>query len=58
MVAAGVTVVAVAHWLSSIKIADTIVVVQKGEIVEKGTYESLLKEFPEGVFAEMVALIK
>jgi ATP-binding cassette subfamily B protein len=39
----GKTVVVVAHRLSTVKDADQIVVLEKGEIVEKGTHKELVK---------------
>jgi ATP-binding cassette subfamily B protein len=39
----GKTVVVVAHRLSTVKNADQIVVLEKGEIVEKGTHNELVK---------------
>jgi len=39
----GKTVVVVAHRLSTVKNADQIVVLEKGEIVEKGTHKVLVK---------------
>ena len=39
----GKTVVIVAHRLSTVKNADQIVVLEKGEIVEKGTHKELVK---------------
>ena len=39
----GKTTVVIAHRLSTVKLADMIVVLDKGEIVEKGTHSDLLK---------------
>ena len=39
----GKTVVIVAHRLSTVKNADQIVVLEKGEVVEKGTHKELVK---------------
>lgn len=38
----GRTVVVVAHRLSTVKNADQIIVIEKGEIIEKGTHEELI----------------
>ncbi|MGV2831248.1 heterocyst formation ABC transporter subunit HepA [Myxosarcina sp. GI1(2024)] len=38
------TVIAIAHRLSTIVQADKVVVLEKGQIVEQGTYEELLKQ--------------
>ena len=40
----GKTVVIVAHRLSTVKNADQIVVLEKGEIIEKGTHKELVKK--------------
>ncbi|MDT8413937.1 MAG: ABC transporter ATP-binding protein [Flavobacteriaceae bacterium] len=46
------TSVVIAHRLSTIQNADLIVVLSKGEIVEKGTHESLLAE--KGIYEKLV----
>ncbi|MCK5840404.1 MAG: peptidase domain-containing ABC transporter, partial [Bacteroidales bacterium] len=48
----GKTVVVVAHRLSTVKNADQIVVLEKGEIVEKGTHTELTKK--KGAYYELV----
>jgi len=48
------TVVAVAHRLSTIRHADNIVVIERGEVAEQGTHEQLIGS--KGVYAELVRL--
>jgi ABC-type multidrug transport system fused ATPase/permease subunit len=38
----GMTVIVIAHRLSTVKGADTIAVVQKGLVVEQGSHDTLL----------------
>lgn len=47
------TRIVVAHRLSTIEQADRILVMNKGEIVEDGTYEELMKQ--NGLFAQLAA---
>ncbi|MVO09137.1 ATP-binding cassette domain-containing protein [Flavobacterium sp. TP390] len=48
------TSVVIAHRLSTIQKADTIVVMQKGEIVEQGTHADLLAK--DGMYAKLVSM--
>lgn len=48
----GKTVVIVAHRLSTVKNADKIIVMDKGQIVEQGTHEKLTNE--RGLYYELV----
>jgi subfamily B ATP-binding cassette protein MsbA len=48
------TSVVIAHRLSTIQKADTIVVMQKGEIVEQGTHEELLAK--NGMYSRLVQM--
>lgn len=50
-----VTTITIAHRLSTIKDADRIIVLRKGEIVEDGNHNSLLKDHPTGVYAKLVS---
>ena len=47
----GRTTFAIAHRLSTVRNADTILVLEDGEIVERGTHESLLSE--NGLYANL-----
>ena len=49
-----VTTIVIAHRLSTIKNADTIIVMKKGKLVEEGNHESLLKNYPNGIYAKLV----
>lgn len=48
------TSVVIAHRLSTIQKADTIVVMQKGEIVEQGTHDELLNK--NGMYSKLVQM--
>ena len=47
------TAIIIAHRLSTIKHADNILVIDKGRIVESGTYEQLKRK--NGLFTELLA---
>jgi ATP-binding cassette subfamily B protein len=49
----GRTTIAIAHRLSTVRDADQIVVLDRGRVVEVGTYDELLVR--DGRFAELVA---
>ena len=52
----GRTSVVVAHRLSTIKNCDTIAVLDKGVVVEKGSHSSLLAKGPSGAYFSLVCL--
>lgn len=47
-----VTRITIAHRLSTVRQADRIFVIRRGQVVEEGTYQSLMAE--QGFFAELV----
>ncbi|KAL8157858.1 hypothetical protein AgCh_002540 [Apium graveolens] len=49
------TTLVVAHRLSTVKTADTIAVIYKGNIVERGPHAELLQD-PEGAYSQLVRL--
>ncbi len=49
-----VTTVVIAHRLSTIRNADKIIVLKKGKLTEVGNHESLLRDYPDGVYAKLV----
>ena len=48
------TVIQVAHRLTTVRRADLILVVEQGEIVEKGTHEQLLEQ--RGIYHHLYML--
>nr|QVT92287.1 ABC transporter [Salvia miltiorrhiza] len=49
------TTVVVAHRLSTVRNANTIVVIHQGKVVEKGTHSELLED-PQGAYSQLVRL--
>lgn len=52
----GRTTVIVAHRLSTVTGADKIAVIKNGVVAEEGRHEQLLRAFPGGAYASLVAL--
>jgi ATP-binding cassette subfamily B (MDR/TAP) protein 1 len=50
----GVTVIVIAHRLSTVRNADKILVMGKGELKEEGSHDELLLKYPNGVYAKLV----
>ncbi|KAL6518891.1 ABC transporter B member 15 [Orobanche hederae] len=55
---AGRTSIVVAHRLSTIKTCDAIAVLDKGEVVEKGTHSSLMAKGSKGAYYSLVSLLQ
>lgn len=51
----GRTVLSIAHRLSTLRDADRLIVIEKGEIVEEGTHDELLK-IEDGIFRRLYEL--
>ena len=49
----GRTVITIAHRLSTIKHADTIAVLDRGQVIEQGSYEQLMM-LQDGLFRKLV----
>jgi ABC-type multidrug transport system fused ATPase/permease subunit len=46
-----VTIITIAHRLSTIRDADQILVIKDGKLTEKGNHETLLQDYPKGIYA-------
>ena len=51
----GRTVVIIAHRLSAVRHADTIIVMDRGEVRETGSHDELVAR-PDGIYAHLCAL--
>jgi len=49
-----VTCIVIAHRLSTIRDSDNIIVMEHGKIVEQGSHEFLLKNYPNGTYSDLV----
>lgn len=48
-----VTTLVIAHRLSTVQAADRIIVMKKGQVAEDGNHESLLRDYPTGIYAKL-----
>ena len=48
----GKTIIVIAHRLSTVRSADEILVIENGEIVEKGTHDDLIAK--NGIYKKLV----
>ena len=49
-----ITTIVIAHRLSTIRNSDKIIVMNKGKITEEGNHDSLLENYPDGIYAKFV----
>jgi len=49
-----VTTIVIAHRLTTVKDSDCIIVVKAGKKVEEGNHQSLLQNYPDGIYAKLV----
>lgn len=50
----GKTIIMIAHRLKTVKNADQIIVIENGEIVQKGTHKQLITQ--KGIYADFVGM--
>ena len=50
----GMSVIVIAHRLTTIKDADKIIVLKDGVLTEQGNHQELLSNYPNGTYAEFV----
>jgi len=48
-----VTSIVIAHRMTTIRNADHIIVMEKGKVTEEGDHDSLLAQYPEGLYARL-----
>ena len=51
----GRTTIIIAHRLSTVKHADQILVLHEGKVAERGTHDQLLRDYPNGFYANLLA---
>jgi ABC-type multidrug transport system fused ATPase/permease subunit len=51
----GVTSIVIAHRLSTIRNADKIIVMNLGEVIEEGSHDYLMTNYPNGTYSKLVA---
>lgn len=49
-----VTCIVIAHRLSTIRDSDKIIVMEHGQIVEQGSHEFLVKNYPNGTYNGLI----
>lgn len=50
-----VTCIVIAHRLSTVRNADNIIVMKSGQVAEQGDHDTLLRQYPTGVYSRLVA---
>ena len=51
----GRTTIIIAHRLSTVRHADQILVLHEGTVAERGSHEQLLRDHPNGIYANLLA---